>query len=134
MYCVMMHHAWTFGQGCHWWRDSKKYSKFDMLFSHYQCPQRAEVAAFFLLPAKLDVLKKKRVPWNTVNFQNYVNAVNKTATLWKLNLSLNYFNHILISSEDYMRTRYMHYVSHYWANCSNIFFKPPCIEKISLRM
>lgn len=23
----------------------------------------------------------------------------------------------------------MHYVSHYWANCSNIFFKPPCIEK-----
>lgn len=28
-----------------------------------------------------------------------------------------------------MRTRYMHYVSHYWANCSNIFFKPPCIEK-----
>lgn len=29
-----------------------------------------------------------------------------------------------------MRTRYMHYVSHYWANCSNIFFKPPCIENI----
>lgn len=24
----------------------------------------------------------------------------------------------------------MHYVSHYWANCSNIFFKPPCIENI----
>lgn len=34
-----------------------------MLFSHYQCPQRADVAAFFLLPAKLDVLKES-VPWN----------------------------------------------------------------------
>lgn len=47
----------------------------------------------------------------TMIFQNYVNAENKTATLLKQSLSLNYFNHILISSEDYMRTRYMHYVS-----------------------
>lgn len=65
----------------------------------------------------------------TMTFQNYINAENKTATLLKRNTSLNCFNHILISLEDYMRTRYMHYVSHYWANCSNIFFKPPCIEK-----
>lgn len=61
------------------------------------------------------------------------NAKNKTTTLFfkKVEyLSLNFQIFILHHLKNYTRTRYMHYVSHYWANCSNIFFKPPCIENI----
>lgn len=59
MYCVMMHHAWTFGQGCHWWRDSKKYSKFDMLFSPLPVPSKGGSRSLFSIACQIGCFKKK---------------------------------------------------------------------------